>query len=138
LLTQWALIFSVVIAGIVRTIFLCQVDSSNPDKTWLGFTVIAAGTIEGNLAIICACAPSLRSCFRNFFRDNFSTESSNTVGFEYGGPKFMHSAQLKGSRSTQSKADWTMSPVYVERTLDVKREEQELVSPTNHDSIQWE
>jgi hypothetical protein len=118
------LIFSVVVAGIVRTIFLGQVYSSNPDKTWLGFTVIVAGTIEGNLAIICACAPSLRSCFRNFFRNNFSTKSSNTVGStEYSASKFMHSAQLKGSQSTQSRADWKMSPGYVERMMDVNHEE---------------
>jgi len=114
----------VVIAGIVRTVYLGQVYSSNPDKTWLGFSVIVAGVVEGNLAILCACAPSLRSFFRNFFRDRWPTETSNPASStEYSGSKFMHSPHLKGSRSTQSKTDWAMSPAYAEPKLDIKLEE---------------
>jgi len=72
--------FLVVIAGIVRTIYLAQLQSSNLDKTWLSFNVLAAGIAEGNIGIICACAPSLKSCFRSFFRDHISTMRSKTAG----------------------------------------------------------
>jgi len=46
------------------------------DKTWLGFNVFAAGTAEGNIGIICACAPSLKSCFRVYFKDHFTALGS--------------------------------------------------------------
>jgi hypothetical protein len=63
------------LAGIVRTIYLGQAYGSNPDKTWIAFNVVAAGTAEGYLAIICACAPSLRSFFRTYFKDLTVVES---------------------------------------------------------------
>jgi hypothetical protein len=75
--------FRVVLAGIVRTIYLGQAYGSNPDKSWLTFNVVAAGTAEGYVGIICACAPSLRSCFRNYFRDPTITESRSKRSHEY-------------------------------------------------------
>ncbi|KAE9987502.1 hypothetical protein EG328_002487 [Venturia inaequalis] len=59
----------VVIAGIVRTIHLSKVQGFALDKTWLGFNVFVAAIAEGNLGIICACAPSIKSLFRAYFRD---------------------------------------------------------------------
>jgi hypothetical protein len=116
--------FRVVVAGIVRTVYLREVYGDNPDKTWLGFTVIVAGTIEGHLAIVCACAPSLKSCFRNFFHGNLSTGGSNTTGTtEYDFSKFNDPAQLKKSRSMQSKASWTTEPAYLKRSLSGTHEE---------------
>ncbi|QDS67865.1 hypothetical protein FKW77_007831 [Venturia effusa] len=70
LLGVFALGALVVISGIVRTIQLSKVQGFDFDKTWLGFNVFVAGIAEGNIGIICACAPSIKSCFRAYFRDN--------------------------------------------------------------------
>jgi hypothetical protein len=45
------------------------------DKSWYAFNAEAAGEAEMNLAIICACAPSLKSIAGHFFRDRKSEES---------------------------------------------------------------
>jgi hypothetical protein len=64
----------VVAAGIIRTVYLSRIQSSEIDKTWLGFNVCAAGIAESKLGIICACAPSIRKYFLRFF-DTSSTDS---------------------------------------------------------------
>jgi hypothetical protein len=112
------LISRVVIAGIVRTVYLSQVQSSNFDKTWLGFNVFAAGIAEGNVAIVCACAPSLKSCFRGFFHDAMSSRAMRSA--ENGTSRSMDSAKIKASRSAQSKASWKGGPVLSGRSVDVK------------------
>jgi hypothetical protein len=64
----------VVIAGIIRAIFLVRIEDHNlPDKTWLIFNTVAAGVSESYIGIACACAPSLKSCFRSFFKDSLAT-----------------------------------------------------------------
>jgi hypothetical protein len=64
----------VVIAGIIRAIFLVRIEDHNlPDKTWLIFNTVAAGAAESYIGIACACAPSLKSCFRSFFKDPLAT-----------------------------------------------------------------
>ncbi|TID16456.1 hypothetical protein E6O75_ATG11574 [Venturia nashicola] len=70
LLGVFALGALVVIAGVIRTIQLSKVQGFDFDKTWLGFNVFVAGIAEGNIGIICACAPSIKSCFRAYFRDH--------------------------------------------------------------------
>lgn len=80
LMFVFALGFLVVIAGIVRTVFLSQdLGSNNIDKSWLGFNVFVAGIAESNVAIVCACAPSLKSLFRTYFRDRFTTQGSRST-----------------------------------------------------------
>jgi hypothetical protein len=51
----------------VRTIYLVKAEGPDIDKTWNTFDVIIAGKTEGDFGIICACAPSLRSCFKYHF-----------------------------------------------------------------------
>src|SRR4051812_12327040 len=41
--------------------------ASDNDKTWIGFNTVVAGIAEGNIGIICACAPSIHHYFRRFF-----------------------------------------------------------------------
>jgi len=93
----------VVIAGIVRTAYLSQVQSLSVDKTWLGFNVFVAGIAEGNLGIICACAPSLKSCFRVYFKDHFTSlggtirSKSPWLSEEGGAPRSTGSGLLTGT-----------------------------------------
>jgi hypothetical protein len=77
-------LISVVVAGIVRTVYLAKIESDDIDKTWNSFNLFVAGMAEGDLAIICASAPSLKSCFRNFFNDHFTTKGG-TKGDTLGG-----------------------------------------------------
>jgi hypothetical protein len=60
---------SVVFAGIARTIFLGKVQAELLDKSWVAFEVYVASIAECNVAIICACAPSLKAFFGRFFSD---------------------------------------------------------------------
>jgi hypothetical protein len=89
---------SVVIAGAARTVYLARVESDNVDKTWQGFTVFAAGIVELYLAIICACAPSLKYVFGRYFAYGGSRGSSARNGV------LVHSSTSEGlgtdSRST--------------------------------------
>jgi hypothetical protein len=61
--------FSVVASGIARTIYLGRAQAEPYDKSWAGYTVFIASIAECNVAIACACAPSLKSVFGRFFRD---------------------------------------------------------------------
>jgi hypothetical protein len=54
----------------MRTIYLTHVTSANDiDKTWNEFNVFITGVAELHLAIICACAPSLKYVFGRYFGD---------------------------------------------------------------------
>lgn len=61
--------FSVVAAGIARTIYLSRVQAEMYDKSWFAFNIFVASIAECNVAIACACAPSLKTIFGRFFRD---------------------------------------------------------------------
>jgi hypothetical protein len=61
----------------MRTIYLARVtDAEDIDKTWNGFNVFITGVAELHLAIICACAPSLKYVFGRYFGDGVSKTSS--------------------------------------------------------------
>ena len=60
---------SVFAAGVVRTYYLSQAEEPIADKSWILFTVWIASIVECNVAVICACAPSLNFVFGKFFRD---------------------------------------------------------------------
>lgn len=65
--------FSVVAAGIVRTIFLTKIlDGKSFDLSWIGFETFAAAFAETQIGIICACAPSLKSIFARYFKGTLS------------------------------------------------------------------
>jgi hypothetical protein len=61
------LVLSVVAAGIARTVYLGRVQGTQLDKTWFAFDVFLASVAECNVAIICACAPSLKFLFSKYF-----------------------------------------------------------------------
>jgi hypothetical protein len=64
----------------VRTYFLGKVTSSEPDKTWYGFDVYAWSIAECNVAIMCACAPSLVSITSRYFHGMSSSPGGNSDG----------------------------------------------------------
>jgi hypothetical protein len=71
---------SVVLAGIVRTYYLGIATSSEPDKQWYGFDVYAASVAECNIAIVCACAPSLTSVAGRFLRTISRLDGDKHIG----------------------------------------------------------
>ncbi|KAF2666398.1 hypothetical protein BT63DRAFT_57742 [Microthyrium microscopicum] len=83
---RWGLIavfsvgYCVVAAGCVRTYYLSIAEEPIADKSWTLFQVWAASLVECNVAIICACAPSLKSVTGRFFRDLSSKGGSNSKG----------------------------------------------------------
>ena len=113
-------------AGIVRTVYLSKVESDDIDKTWNSFNVFVAGMAEENVAIICASAPSLKSCFRNFFKDTFTTRGSS-YGNSY--------ENSSGSKNTDTSQSWKRSHrsnesesekkgfVLVEQSISIERNE---------------
>jgi hypothetical protein len=70
-----------VAAGIVRTIYLSRLEGfADLDKTWLGFNTFVAGIAEGNIGIVCACVPSLKRFFGQWFRDGSTGAGSGSEG----------------------------------------------------------
>jgi len=49
-------------------------------KSGSAFNAYAASIAEANIGIICACAPSLRTVFHNFFKKTFTKNSNNSSG----------------------------------------------------------
>jgi hypothetical protein len=45
-------------------------------KTWIAFNAVEAVIAEGIIGIMCACAPSLRRCFGQYFKDHSTTGDS--------------------------------------------------------------
>jgi hypothetical protein len=113
---------SVVIAGIVRTIYQGRSLSDGVDVSWLSFTVYAAGIAESNLAIICACAPSLKFVLSNFFRD--FTIASSKRGSRYGS-----SGSSGAELSKRSQKGWNPI-VYVEHSVEVNSVHGESSEPS--------
>ena len=54
--------------------------SSDNDKTWIGFNTVVAGIAEGNIGIVCACAPSLHHVFKRFFGSETTIIGSKSTG----------------------------------------------------------
>jgi hypothetical protein len=50
------------------------------DTSWVGFSLLVWTTVELQLGIICACAPSLRAFFRRYLSSMFSRPSVNGGG----------------------------------------------------------
>ena len=90
---------SVVAAGGVRTYYLSKAESLIADKTWILFTVWIASIVECNVAVICACAPSLNFVFGKFFRD-VSSAVTGSLGSSWNS----NSKQTESSRA-QRKPD---------------------------------
>jgi hypothetical protein len=73
-------VYSVVAAGGVRTYYLSKAEEPIADKSWILFTVWISSIVECNVAVICACAPSLNFVFGKFFRDVASVVSGSKDG----------------------------------------------------------
>lgn len=97
-------------AGIIRTIHLSNVQGSNFDKTWLGFNVFAAGIAEGNIGIICACAPSIKSCFRAYFTDDSTTVEMKSRQNSASEERRLVSSGTIGARSSRDTQGGPMVP----------------------------
>jgi hypothetical protein len=114
LLTRLRDALRVVIAGIVRTYYLGKAEGSNPDKTWIAFNVFVAGIAEGNVAIICACAPSLKSFFGVFFRDHMPKLKLSALRSGGSDSKNKRSAETDMMETPNSGT--SQLPVYVEKS----------------------
>lgn len=77
-----------------RTYYLGRVFSEQIDKTWWSWNVFVASLIECNVAIVCACAPSVKALFGRHFRD---------AALRYGGGSTVKPS-TKGSYGTGSVA----------------------------------
>nr|OQO21046.1 hypothetical protein B0A51_11417 [Rachicladosporium sp. CCFEE 5018]OQO24251.1 hypothetical protein B0A51_08696 [Rachicladosporium sp. CCFEE 5018] len=59
--------FIVTIAGIVRTFFIYKSLIATYDETWFTYPLWIAAAVEVDLAVLCACAPALKSVIWNPF-----------------------------------------------------------------------
>ncbi|KAF2434915.1 hypothetical protein EJ08DRAFT_438029 [Tothia fuscella] len=71
----------VVIAGIIRTVYVRRLEGDSIDKTWLLSSVFIAGIAECNIGIVCACAPSLTSYFHSFRNTTSAGSKTNNPPF---------------------------------------------------------
>lgn len=53
-------------AGVVRSVYLWQI-KYDMDTSWVGYNLVAAATVECQLAIMCCCVPFLRGLYRVYF-----------------------------------------------------------------------
>jgi hypothetical protein len=60
---------SVTVPSVFRLMYLVRAAQPNADRTWNAFNALIAGKTEGDIGIICACAPCLHVFFKHFFRD---------------------------------------------------------------------
>ncbi|CAK1367208.1 hypothetical protein CB0940_10519 [Cercospora beticola] len=65
-------------AGVARTYYLWKIRTTM-DSTWVGHTFFAWSIVECQLAIMCACAPSLRAFFRRYVRDTLKRSFGSGV-----------------------------------------------------------
>ena len=65
-------------AGIARTYYLGRVFEETVDKTWWTWDVFLASVVECNVAIICACAPSVKALFGRYYRNAASRYGSGS------------------------------------------------------------
>lgn len=68
-------IYSVVGAGLARTVWLARLSTGEHDLTWVGFEIFAWTEVEMQLAMICASAPALRAFFGKYLCDHFTKAS---------------------------------------------------------------
>lgn len=71
-------------AGIARTYYLWEINHTY-DTSWTGFDLFVWSLIECHLAIICACAPSLRAFFRRYLSEPFNRNFRSSSYARYGG-----------------------------------------------------
>jgi hypothetical protein len=72
-------LYRLVGAGIVRTIFISRGFGVIGQKDWNLFNSLVACIAEANAGILCACAPSLRYIFGNYFRSPDTTTDNSTI-----------------------------------------------------------
>jgi hypothetical protein len=114
--------YSVAVAGTFRAVYVSRALTDGVDMSWLSYNALAAGIAESNLAVICACAPSLKSLLSNFFRDQF-TKSGNSER-RYGSSG--HSGNRNFGRSEKGQNDIILT----ERSVEVKIEHRDSSEPS--------
>lgn len=70
-------------AGVARTYQLWKINHTY-DTSWAGFDLFVWSLVECHLAIICACAPSLRAFLRRYFGEAFN-RTFNSRSYERSG-----------------------------------------------------
>ncbi|KAK5991553.1 hypothetical protein PT974_09837 [Cladobotryum mycophilum] len=70
----------VIIISIVRLVYLMELDLASLDITWNFVNVSMWSSLEGNLAIVCACLPSLKPLFDLVFNGTMRTKTDSTRG----------------------------------------------------------
>ena len=99
--------FIVTIAGIVRTYFIWMAFMSSYDETWYSYPLWIAAAVEIDLAIITACAPSLKPLIAVYAGPLLTTVSkrSRTGRHDpsYSGSHGLHSSALAGASTSSGK-----------------------------------
>jgi hypothetical protein len=138
--------YSVVIVGGIRTYHLSEATKLRVDKTWMVFNVWVASIAEGNLAIMCACAPSLKGIFGKYFHNLTSKgnskesdqKTSNYIGSEnmglYFDPQTSAKNKITGDvyRSDSVSSQTTKIPAGEKRVTDIY-DSKELTSIKVHE-----
>jgi hypothetical protein len=69
----------VCIAGIIRTVYIWRTFHETYDETWVGYTVWLWTAVEGDLTIMCSCAPALKPLFKRYLGGSL-IENSKVTG----------------------------------------------------------
>lgn len=77
-----ALGYVVTIAGAVRTYYSHYILRNTYDETWYNYYAFLAATVENDLAIVCACAPTLRPLFRRLAK-GMGAQSTTKASMSY-------------------------------------------------------
>lgn len=111
-------------AGIARTYYLWKINHTY-DTSWAGFDLFVWSLVECHLAIICACAPSMRAFVRRYFGEAFNRTFRSTSSF---GKRSKQNT--KNSNGTLTTTQRTSDPPAVSTKRMVDVDERGLTSPT--------
>lgn len=100
--------FIVTIAGIVRTYYIWMAFMSSYDETWYSYPLWIAAAVEIDLAIITACAPSLKPLLAIYAAPLLTTitkrSRTGTHDHSYGASHELASSALAGASTHSSSA----------------------------------
>lgn len=102
-----ALVLSVVVAGIVRTIHLNTVVNETYDVSWAMYPMWIWTVVELYIAIIAASAPALKPFFLVFLVDRIRTWPSRTLGSDSNGAE-LSQKHNRGTKKRPLVADCNM------------------------------
>lgn len=99
------LISSATGCGIARTYYLWQILHTT-DSVWIGYELFAWSIVECQLAIICACAPTLRVFYRRYLSDHIKRTFNSVSHYASGsrepnGDSTMHTSMTGTIRDSR-------------------------------------